>query len=100
MGKREAEYSLGYFDRERTLHFVALEELVLFTAGTVRALQTANQEYRDSNRDYDGQNARVDHEPVIKASHDARPSLNKCSTNSTVTRLPNEIDRPTPRPVY
>jgi hypothetical protein len=42
-----------------SLNFVLLEQIVLFTVGTVRAFQTANQEHSHSYSDEDGEDIRI-----------------------------------------
>jgi hypothetical protein len=53
----------------RSLNFVALEQVIFLTLRAVRALQTANQEYRHTNRDKDGEYIRVSLQPMDKSNH-------------------------------
>jgi len=43
-----------------SLNFVTIEQVVLIDFGTVAALQAANQEYRHTHSDKDGEDTRVD----------------------------------------
>jgi hypothetical protein len=51
------------------LEFVAVEEIVLFAAGAVGALQAADEEYGNTDRDQNGEDIRVDHKPMKHAIH-------------------------------
>ncbi len=65
-----------YFTRERRLrrplHFAALEDVVFFLQGAVRATEAANEEDRYANR-YDQRNqASTDKNPMHPALHHRR----------------------------
>ena len=48
---------------------MALEQVVLFTAGAVGALEAADQQYGYADRNQHGKNARIDLKPVKQARH-------------------------------
>jgi hypothetical protein len=57
----------------RRLDFVAIEEIVLFAAAAVRALQARNQENRHANCDEHSKNASVRHQPMCQVLHSLLP---------------------------
>jgi len=52
-----------------TLKFVAVEDIVLFAVGAVRALQTANKEHSYAYRDQNGEDGTVFRKPMKQSMH-------------------------------
>ena len=52
-----------------SLEFVAAEEVVLFAAGALRALQAANDEHGYARRYHNGKDISVGHKPMNQAIH-------------------------------
>ena len=52
-----------------SLEFVAAEEVVLFAAGALRALQAANDEHGYACRDHNSKDVSVGHKPMNQAIH-------------------------------
>jgi hypothetical protein len=79
--------------RTRKLDLVAFEQVVLIAiaAGTLGALKAADEEDRDRHRYQDGENARINHQPVKDPLHLSLPAVadnsQPCSANCSTKIL-------------